>query len=79
MHLTSRALLLALVGVVTFVAAQWSSDPDIADLWRAVLLLLVGGLALEAVAQGRVRLSARLTGLGALHLGRDLHGSPKHL
>jgi uncharacterized protein (DUF58 family) len=71
MHLTSRALLLALVGVVTFVAAQWSSDPDIADLWRAVLLLLVGGLALEAVAQGRVRLSARLTGLGALHLGRE--------
>ena len=71
MHLTGRSLLLALVGVVTFIAAQWSSDPDIADLWRAVLLMLAGGLAFEAVVQGRVRLAARLVTPAALNLGRE--------
>jgi uncharacterized protein (DUF58 family) len=71
MHLTGRALLLALVGATTFVAAQWSSDPDIAGLWRAVLLLLAVGLGFEAFAQGRVRLAARLIAPATLHLGRD--------
>lgn len=84
MHLTARSLLLALVGAVTFVAAQWSSDPDIADLWRAALLLLAGGLAFEAVVQGRVRLVARLIVPAAFHLGRETevtmtvaHDSPR--
>jgi uncharacterized protein (DUF58 family) len=75
MHLTGRALLLALVGVVTFIAAQWSSDPDIADLWRAVLLMLAGGLAFEAVAQGRVRVAARLVTSAAYSLGRESEAS----
>ena len=71
MHLTGRSLLLALVVVVTFIAAQWSDDPDIADLWRAVLLLLAAGLAFESWAQGRVALRARLALPAALHLGRE--------
>ena len=71
MHLTARALALALVAVVTFIAAQWSSDPDIATLWRAVLMLLAAGLAFEAWAQARVSISLRFMLPAALHLGRE--------
>ena len=71
MHLTARALALALVAVVTFIAAQWSSDPDIATLWRAVLTLLAAGLAFEAWAQARVSISLRFMLPAALHLGRE--------
>ena len=71
MHLTGRSLLLALVAAATYIAAQWSADPDIAGLWRAALLLLCGGLAFEAWAQSRVRLTARLTLPAALYLGRE--------
>jgi hypothetical protein len=71
MHLTARALALALVAVVTFIAAQWSSDPDIATLWRAVLMLLAAGLALEAWAQARISISLRFMLPAALHLGRE--------
>jgi uncharacterized protein (DUF58 family) len=71
MHLTGRSLLLALVAAVTFIAAQWSADPDIAGLWRAALLTLCGGLAFEAWAQSRVALSARVALPAALHLGRE--------
>jgi uncharacterized protein (DUF58 family) len=71
MHLTGRSLLLALVAAVTFIAAQWSADPDIAGLWRAALLLLCGGLAFEAWAQSRIALTARLALPAALYLGRE--------
>jgi len=70
MHLTGRALLLALFGAVTFVAAQWSKDPDIDGLWRVVLLTLTAGLVLEAWAQRRVRLTARIMATPPLELGR---------
>ena len=71
MHLTTRALVLALVAVVTFIAAQWSNDPDIATLWRAVLMLLAAGLAFEAWAQSKIAISLRFMLPAALHLGRE--------
>ena len=71
MHLTTRALALALVAVVTFIAAQWSNDPDIAMLWRAVLMLLAAGLAFEAWAQARISISLRFMLPAVLHLGRE--------
>ena len=71
MHLTGRALLLASVAAVTFIAAQWSGDPDIGGLWRAALASLAGGLAFEGWAQGRVPLAARVTMPATLHLGRE--------
>lgn len=70
MHLTGRALLLALAATVAFVAEQWSSDPDIVGLWRMPLLLLVAGLGLEAWSQSRTALRARLAMPATLHLGR---------
>jgi uncharacterized protein (DUF58 family) len=84
MHLTARALALALVAVVTFIAAQWSNDPDIATLWRAVLMLLAVGLAFEAWAQARISIWLRFMLPAALHLGRETdigfavtHDSPR--
>jgi hypothetical protein len=70
MHLTGRALLLALAATVAFVAEQWSADPDIVGLWRMPLLLLVFGLGLEAWLQSRTALRARLVLPATLHLGR---------
>ena len=70
MHLTGRALLLALAATVAFVAEQWSSDPDIVGLWRMPLLLLAVGLGLEAWSQSRTALRARLVMPATLHLGR---------
>lgn len=70
MHLTGRALLLALAATVAFVAEQWSTDPDIAGLWRMPLLLFVAGLGFEVWSQSRTMLWARLALPGSLHLGR---------
>jgi len=70
MHLTGRALLLALAATVAFVAEQWSADPDIVGLWRMPLLLLVVGLGLEAWLHSRTVLRARLALPASLHLGR---------
>jgi uncharacterized protein (DUF58 family) len=70
MHLTGRALLLALAATVAFVAEQWSADPDIVGLWRMPSLLLVAGLGLEAWLQSRTVLRARLALPATLHLGR---------
>lgn len=71
MHLTGRALLLALVATVAFVAAVWSGDPDIAGLWRLPLLLLCGGLVFESWRQSQVRVGARLSLPPMLRLGRE--------
>lgn len=75
MHLTGRALLLALVATVAFIAAQWSGDPDIADLWRVPLVLLCFGLAVEHWRQARVGIVARLHLPPSLALGRRMHGT----
>lgn len=72
MHLTGRALLLALVATVAFVAEQWSADPDIVGLWRLPLLLLCLGLGFEAWRQSRIAVQARLRLPTALHLGREV-------
>ena len=71
MHLTGRALLLALVATVAFVAQQWSSDPDIVGLWRLPLLLLSIGLILEAWRRSRITLRVEVRAPATLHLGRD--------
>ncbi|NBU26077.1 MAG: DUF58 domain-containing protein, partial [Gammaproteobacteria bacterium] len=71
MHLTGRALLLALVATVAFVAQQWSADPDIAGLWRLPLLLLSCGLVFEAWRQSRIALRVAVRAPASLHLGRD--------
>lgn len=71
MHLTGRALLLALVATVAFVAQQWSADPDIAGLWRLPLLLLATGLIFEAWRQSRVALRVEVRAPATLHLGRE--------
>ena len=84
MHLTWRALLLALASTVAFVAEQWSTDPDIAGLWRMPLVLLCLGLGFEAWRQSRTRVDARLALPAVLHLGRAVdaalevgHGSAR--
>ncbi|MFM7708585.1 MAG: DUF58 domain-containing protein, partial [Gammaproteobacteria bacterium] len=71
MHLTGRALLLALAATVAFIAAVWSGDPDIAGLWRLPLLLLCVGLVFESWGQSRLQVGARLRLPPMLRLGRE--------
>src|SRR5258708_34067953 len=47
MHLAHRAYVLVLLTAVMGIAAIWSSEPGLADLWRIPAGLLLLGLALE--------------------------------
>jgi uncharacterized protein (DUF58 family) len=69
-HLGQRAYVLIVAAAVFGVAAIWSSDPALADLWRWPLIGLLAGLAYEAWQARRTALSVQLQTARRAFLGR---------
>jgi len=70
MHLAHRAYVLVLLSAVMGIAAIWSSEPGVADLWRIPAGLLLLGLALEGWVVRRMPLAVRLATARRAFLGR---------
>jgi uncharacterized protein (DUF58 family) len=68
-HLAWRSYLLVLLAAVLAILGIWSSDADVARLWRIPAGLLLLGLALERVYLSRQRLNAHLTDTARVLLG----------
>ena len=60
MHLAQRAYVLVLLTAVMAIAAIWSGEPGVADLWRIPAGLLLLGLALEGWFVRRMPVEVRL-------------------
>src|SRR6266446_3701460 len=70
MHLAQRAYVLVLLTAVMAIAAIWSGEPGVADLWRIPAGLLLFGLALEGWFVRRMPVEARLATAPRAFLGR---------
>ncbi|HEX4648026.1 MAG TPA: DUF58 domain-containing protein [Steroidobacteraceae bacterium] len=70
MHLAQRAHVLVLLTAVLGIAAIWSSEPGLGDLWRIPAALLLLGLAFESWLVPRLPLAAQVDVPERLFLGR---------
>jgi len=72
MHLARRSYLLVVLTAVIAIAGIWSSDPQLARLWRVPAALLLLGLAAEGVSVRRLLPQVRLERAAPAFLGRAL-------
>jgi uncharacterized protein (DUF58 family) len=70
MHLAARAYLFVFLTAVLAIAAIWSSEASLAQLWRIPALVLLVGLAFEGAFLRRPRIEARLVTVARAFLGR---------
>jgi uncharacterized protein (DUF58 family) len=70
MHLAQRSYLLIMLAALLAVVGIWSSDRDLAHLWRIPAGLLLLGLAVEGAVIARLRPQARLMTAARAFLGR---------
>jgi uncharacterized protein (DUF58 family) len=73
-HLARRSYLFIMLTAVIAIAGMWSSDPQLALLWRVPAALLLLGLAIEGVAARRLRPLARIDTPTPAFLGRPQRG-----
>jgi len=73
-HLARRSYLFIMLTAVIAIAGMWSSDPQLALLWRVPAALLLLGLAIEGVAVRRLRPLARIDTPTPAFLGRPQRG-----
>jgi uncharacterized protein (DUF58 family) len=73
-HLARRSYLFIVLTAVIAIAGIWSSDRELALLWRVPAALLLLGLALEGVAVHRLQPLARIDTPSPAFLGRPQRG-----
>jgi uncharacterized protein (DUF58 family) len=69
-HLARRSYILIMLTAVIAIAGIWSSDRELARLWRVPAAMLLLGLAVEGAAMGRLRPLARIETATPAFLGR---------
>jgi uncharacterized protein (DUF58 family) len=72
MHLARRSYVAVILTAVIAIAGIWSSDRELAPLWRVPAALLLLGLAVEGLLVRRLLPRVRLKGAAPAFLGRPL-------
>jgi uncharacterized protein (DUF58 family) len=71
MHFSQRAYVLIVATAILAIAGVWSTDPQVADLWRWPAAVLCGGVAFEAWLMRRLVLRADVETAARAALGRE--------
>ena len=75
MHLATRSYVLVALAAVIAIAGIWSSDPQLAPLWRIPAGMLLLGLAVEGLWVRRRQPAVRIDTATPAFLGRSQRGA----